>query len=121
MSRNINTQVPGTFTSVEVCTWHPSVRGYFEILEDTLMARWLPSYRKRPKRRVINSPKLYFADVGVVGFLARRGRLEAGSELFENAFENWCFHEITAYNCKECHPSQSSQSRRFVCAGWCES
>jgi len=94
-----------------------TVRGYFEILEDTLMARWLPSYRKRPKRRVIHSPKLYFADVGVVGFLARRGRLEAGSELFENAFENWCFHEITAYNCKECHPSQSSQSRRFVCAG----
>ena len=76
-----------------------TVRGYFEILEDTLMARWLPSYRKRPKRRVIHSPKLYFADVGIVGFLARRGRLEAGSELFGNAFESWCFHEITAYNC----------------------
>jgi len=76
-----------------------TVRGYFEILEDTLMARWLPSYRKRPKRRVIHSPKLYFADVGVVGFLARRGLLEAGSELFGNAFENWCFHEISAYNC----------------------
>ncbi len=78
-----------------------TVRGYFEILEDTLMARWLPSYRKRPKRRVIHSPKLYFADVGVVGFLARRGRLEPGSELFGNAFENWCFHEISAYNCYE--------------------
>jgi len=76
-----------------------TVRGYFEILEDTLMARWLPSYRKRPKRRVIHSPKLYFADVGIVGFLARRGRLEAGSELFGNAFESWCFHEITAHNC----------------------
>jgi predicted AAA+ superfamily ATPase len=75
-----------------------TVRGYFEILEDTLMARWLPSFRKRPKRRVIHSPKLYFADVGVVGFLAHRGRLVAGSELFGNAFENWCFHEITAYN-----------------------
>ena len=76
-----------------------TVRGYFEILEDTLMARWLPSYRKRPKRRVIHSPKLYFSDVGVVGFLARRGRLEPGSELFGNAFENWCCHEITTYNC----------------------
>jgi len=72
-----------------------TVRGYFEILEDTLMARWLPSFRKRPKRRVIHSPKLYFADVGVVGFLARRGRLEPGSELFGNAFENWCCHEIS--------------------------
>ncbi len=76
-----------------------TVRAYFEILEDTLVARWLPSYRKRPKRRVLRSPKLYFADVGVVGFLARRGRLEPGSELFGNAFENWCFHEISAYNC----------------------
>jgi predicted AAA+ superfamily ATPase len=75
-----------------------TVRGYFEILEDTLMARWLPSYRKRPKRRVVHSPKLYFADVGVVNFLARRGRLEPGSELFGTAFENWCFHEITTYN-----------------------
>jgi len=76
-----------------------TVRAYFEILEDTLVARWLPSYRKRPKRRVLRSPKLYFADVGVVGFLARRGHLEPGSELFGNAFENWCFHEISAYNC----------------------
>lgn len=75
-----------------------TVKGYFGILEDTLMARWLPSYRRRPKRRVVQSPKFYFADVGVVGFLARRGRLEAGSELFGNAFENWCFHEISAYN-----------------------
>lgn len=75
-----------------------TVKGYFEILEDTLMARWLPSYRRRPKRRVVQSPKLYFADVGVVGFLARRGRLEPGSELFGSAFENWCFHEISAYN-----------------------
>jgi predicted AAA+ superfamily ATPase len=75
-----------------------TVRGYFEILEDTLMARWLPSYRKRPKRRVFRSPKLYFNDVGVVNFLARRGRLEPGAELFGNAFESWCFHEITTYN-----------------------
>jgi predicted AAA+ superfamily ATPase len=75
-----------------------TVKGYFDILEDTLMANWLPSYRRRPKRRVIRSSKLYFADVGVVNFLARRGRMEPGSELFGNAFENWCFHEISAYN-----------------------
>jgi predicted AAA+ superfamily ATPase len=75
-----------------------TVKGYFDILEDTLMANWLPSYRRRPKRRVIRSSKLYFADVGVVNFLARRGRMEPGSELFGNAFENWCFHEISTYN-----------------------
>ena len=36
-----------------------SARAYFEILEDTLLGRWLPAYRKRPKRRVVGAPKFY--------------------------------------------------------------
>ena len=75
-----------------------TIRGYFQILEDTLLGRWLPAYRHRPKRRVLISPKFYFDDVGVVNFLARRGVLEPGSELYGKAFENWLFHEVTAYN-----------------------
>ncbi len=35
-------------------------------------ARWLPAYRRRPNRRVIAAPKLYFSDAGVVNRLARR-------------------------------------------------
>lgn len=76
----------------------PTVQGYFQILCDTLLAKFLPAYKKRPKRRVSSMPKFYFADVGVVNFLARRGEIEAGSELFGKAFENWLFHEISAYN-----------------------
>ncbi len=75
-----------------------TVRGYFDILVDTLLGRFLPSYRHRPKRRTVLSSKFYFADVGVVNFLARRGRMVAGSELFGKAFENWVFHELCAYN-----------------------
>jgi len=75
-----------------------TIRGYFQILEDTLLGSWLPAYRKRPKRRVIASPKFYFADVGVVNFLARRGKIEQGSELYGKAFENWCFHELRSYS-----------------------
>ena len=75
-----------------------TVRGYFEILEDTLLGRFLPAYRRRPKRRVVAAPKFYFADVGVVNFLARRGALEPGGELFGKAFENWVFHELCCYN-----------------------
>ena len=41
------------------------------------------------------SPKFYFADVGVVNRLARRGKLLAGSELYGKAFENWVFHELS--------------------------
>ena len=74
-----------------------TAKSYFEILEDTLLGRWLPAYRKRSKRRLVAAPKFYFADVGVVNRLARRGVLAAGSELYGKAFENWVFHELAAY------------------------
>lgn len=74
-----------------------TTKNHFQILEDTLLGRWLPAYRKRPKRRVIGAPKFYFADVGVVNRLARRGELLPGSELYGKAFENWVYHELTAF------------------------
>lgn len=74
-----------------------TVRAYFEVLVDTLLARLVPAYAKRPKRRAIHAAKLYFADVAVVNALARRGTLQPGSELFGKAFENWVCHELSAY------------------------
>jgi predicted AAA+ superfamily ATPase len=75
-----------------------TIKGYFEILVDTLLGRWLPAYTKRPKRRVIGAPKFYFADAGIVNHLARRGPLRPGAEWYGKAFENWVFHELTARN-----------------------
>ena len=89
----INLSNVGTDCGVSAHT----ARSYFEILEDTLLGRWLPAYRKRPKRRVIGAPKFYVADVGVVNRLARRGRLSRGSEAYGRAFENWVFHELSAW------------------------
>lgn len=74
-----------------------AVKDYFQILVDTLLGRFLPAYRRRPKRRVIQTPKFYFSDVGVVNQLARRGRVEPGGELFGRALESWVFHELSAY------------------------
>ena len=74
-----------------------TARAYFEILEDTLLGRWLPAFRKRARRRVVRAPKFYFADVGIVNRLARRGVLTPGSELYGKAFENWVFHELSAF------------------------
>lgn len=34
-----------------------TVRAYFDILVDTLLGRFLPSYRRRPKRRTVASDK----------------------------------------------------------------
>jgi predicted AAA+ superfamily ATPase len=91
-------QVNFTNLGRELGVSRETVRGYFEILSDTLLARMLPPYRKRPKRRLSLAEKFYFHDVGVVNFLARRGTLEPGSELFGKAFENWIFHELRCYN-----------------------
>ncbi|MBI3817096.1 MAG: ATP-binding protein [Planctomycetes bacterium] len=73
-----------------------TVREYFNILEDTMIGRSLAAYTKRPKRRVISSPKFYFSDVGVVNVLAKRRTVEPRSETFGKAFENWVCHELSA-------------------------
>ena len=75
-----------------------TVKAYFQILEDTLLGRYLPAYRRRPKRRTVAAPKFFFLDVGVVNFLAKRGSIQVGSELAGKAFENWVFHELCCYN-----------------------
>ncbi len=74
-----------------------TVKSYYQILVDTLLGQYLPAYRKRPKRRVIQAPKFYFGDVGVVNHLARRRSLEPGSAAFGSALENWVFHELASY------------------------
>ena len=76
----------------------PAVKGWFEVLVDTLLGDFLPAFTRRPKRRVIGAPKFYFADVGVVNHLAKRGRMEPGSALFGKAFESWVRHELRAYS-----------------------
>jgi uncharacterized protein len=76
----------------------PTVKEYFQILEDTLTGRFLPSFQKRPKRRVILAPKFYFFDVGIVNYLLKRGRIEKGSEAFGNAFEHFIYQEIYAHS-----------------------
>jgi uncharacterized protein len=75
-----------------------AVKSYFGILEDTLLGRWLPAYTRRPKRRVIGSPKFYFNDFGMVNHLARRGHLEPKSEQYGKAFESWVLHELAAHS-----------------------
>lgn len=75
----------------------PTVRSYYEILNDTILARFLPAYALRPKRRQATSPKFYFRDVGVVNYLSQRGVLQERSALWGKAFENWVFHEISSY------------------------
>ena len=59
----------------------PSVKEYFQILEDTLIGKMLPAYRKRAKRRIIAAPKFYFFDLGIVTHLTAAARCFAAATL----------------------------------------
>lgn len=74
-----------------------TVRGYFEVLVDTLIATWAPAWTKRAKRRVIESPRFYFFDVGIVNDLAHRERMRPGSAEYGAAFEHFIFMELRAH------------------------
>ncbi len=76
----------------------PTVREYFQILEDTLIGRFLPSFQKKPKRRVIQAPKFYYFDIGIANYLLKRGKIEIGSEAFGNSFEHFIYQELYAHS-----------------------
>lgn len=76
----------------------PTVKEYFQILEDTLTGRFLPSFQKRPKRRVILSPKFYYFDIGITNHLLKRSQILSGSESFGKAFEHFIYHEIYSHS-----------------------
>lgn len=75
----------------------PTVRQYFEILSDTLVGRFLPAFRRRPKRRVILAPKFYFFDLSLANHFLRRSAIRARSESFGHAFEHLLFQELSAH------------------------
>ena len=74
-----------------------TVKGYFEILQDTMVGYMLPAFGKAQKRRIIKAPKFYFFDVGIVNYLCNRRKMEPGSVDFGHALEHLIFQEMTAY------------------------
>ena len=90
---------PIQFASIarEVGLSAPGVRGYFEILVDTLFGSWMPAYQKRQKRRTIAASHFYFFDVAIVNDLGRRSTLVPGSTEYGAAFEHFIFMELKAF------------------------
>jgi predicted AAA+ superfamily ATPase len=81
-------------TGVAVST----VKTYFQILDDTLLGRYLPSFQKKPKRRVITAPKFYLFDIGIVNNLLNRRKIDFGNEIFGKAFEHFIYQELYAHS-----------------------
>jgi predicted AAA+ superfamily ATPase len=74
-----------------------TVREYFHILEDTLLARTVPAWTKSRTRKAISTAKHYFFDVGVVRHLQNRSGLARRSPEFGEAFESFIFHELSTF------------------------
>lgn len=85
-----------------------TVRGYFEILEDTLTGHRLEPWRKKRNRRLIETEKFYLFDPGVVRALKDFILIQPKTEEFGRAFEHFLVEEIRAYlSYKEKHLSLS--------------
>ena len=75
---------------------HKTVRTYFSILEDTLLAHRLEPWKKSLNRRMILAEKFYLFDVGVANYLARR-QPKIGSAEFGKSLEHFIFMELKAF------------------------
>jgi len=74
-----------------------TVRDYFQIFSDTLIAHILPSFEKTTKRKAVATEKFYFFDLGVARSLARRGEVALGTPDFGKALEHLILLELLAY------------------------
>lgn len=74
-----------------------TIREYFQILEDTLIGRQLMPWKKSKKRRLIETSKFYFFDMGLVSSLLNYTSLSAGTREYGRAFEHFILQECRAY------------------------
>ena len=70
---------------------------HFEILQDTLLMRELPTWRKSKVRKAVARSKYYFFDIGVANAVLGRGRLKRGTTEYGLAFETWIMHELSTW------------------------
>lgn len=74
-----------------------TVREYFQVLDDTLLAYQLHPFQHTSKRKPVATAKLYFFDIGIANTLMRRGEVVAGSPNFGDALEHLIFLELRAF------------------------
>ena len=74
------------------------VEGYFNILDDLLLAVQIPIFNRRAKRKLITKNKFYYFDVGVFRHLRQAGLLDTESEIDGPALETLFLQELRAVN-----------------------
>jgi uncharacterized protein len=74
-----------------------TISEYYQVLEDTLIGRRLPAYRKGSKRKPVATPKFFFFDIGVAHYLLGRFEVLPHTQEFGTALEHWVYSELSAY------------------------
>lgn len=75
-----------------------TVRGYYQILEDTLLGFTLEPWRRSTKRRMVETAKFYLFDPGVAGELdPESSSVVEGSDAYGRAFEHFLISEVRAF------------------------
>ncbi len=69
-----------------------SARRYFDVLVDTLIIQPVPPFAKSAKRRLIQHPRYYFFDVGVLN--GALGNFEISPDRVGNLFEHLCLQML---------------------------
>ena len=75
-----------------------TIEGYFDLLEDLLIAFRLPVFQRRAKRELTSHPKFYFFDTGVYRAIRPRGPLDPVEEIDGAAIETLVAQELRAIN-----------------------
>lgn len=75
-----------------------TVKEYFQILKETLIGDFIQPFQKKPKRRIVSSPKFYLFDVGIANHLLKRRNILHGSPEFGTALEHLIYHELRTYS-----------------------
>ncbi|MBL6988153.1 MAG: ATP-binding protein [Bacteriovoracaceae bacterium] len=77
-----------------------SIKGHYQILEDTLWAHRIPAWTFSTKKQLQKAPKYYFFDNGVLNALRGelKTELQESSFRYEDLFENLVVNEIIKLN-----------------------
>ncbi len=82
----------------EIGSNRQTIMRFFDILDDLLIAIRLPVFKKRAKRRLQNSPKFYFFDVGIYRTLRPQGPLDSTQEIDGPALKTLLLQNCRALN-----------------------
>jgi predicted AAA+ superfamily ATPase len=74
-----------------------TVKEYFAIPEETMIGYTIPAYTGTLRRRVVQAPKFYYYDVGIVNQLLNRHKLAPGTAEYGHAFEHLIIQELVAF------------------------